>query len=1131
MLKNNDLILDKLNGFIRKYYRNILIKGLLYCITLLVLFFLLFILIEFFGYNSIAVRTGLFYIYFLLLFFLFGRFVIFPATKILRISKTISHEEAAKIIGKHFPEVSDKLLNLLQLKQLSESEDSEILLASIEQKTKELSPISFYRAIDKRKTKKIGRITVIILLILFLISIIFPNFIKDTTYRYINHNQYFEKPAPFYFILNNKNLNVLQQEDYLLDLKVAGDILPEVVYIKFDGQEFQMRKNNKTSFSYKISQIQKNTVISFHANGYSSKEYLINVKPKPIIVNIKAKIIPPSYTKLQTIETTSLNDISLPKGSKILWEGLVRDTKRIIFSQQNDKKQVSPNQKGEFTCSYVVMNDMEFDIKSINQFTIYSDTLNVKVKVIDDLYPQIAVIEHKDTILPERILFRGQIKDDYGFSDLRFCLNHITKGDTLCMSYPLEVNTQENAQDFFYNYDLTSISLAKGDKIEYYFEVADNDAINGIKKTKSKMFTFNLLTQEEIEQKKESNSENIKQSTEDALSLIKNLKDKINELNKEILTKQNLSWQDKEKLKDIAEQHQELKKLFEEIKESFEENKMLDEKLSEQEEEILKKQQELEELFNRVLNEEMKDMLEEIQKLAEENVDKNKINEALNNIKLNNENLSKELDKNIEIYKRLEVEKLTNELTDKLDELSEKQKSLSEELNSKNKEESKAKQKELSEEFKKQQEKLDKIEKLSKEIDDYKPIKRDRGTESEIEKSQKDAEEKLEQNRNKKSSESMKSASDKLQQMSNDIKQQQQENQSAELGEDIEQIRQMLKNLVQISKEQEDLMKQIKTIKVSDPLYQEVIKKQYNLKEKMKPISDSLYSISKRQPQISLMTNQELSKIELNIEKSISTLLQYNQAHYSNYRNNSVLSWQQYAMSSMNNLALLLRESLENMKNQQNAKSNSNSKSSQQCNNPSNSNKQQQNKSSQQSLKDLQEALNRELERLRKELEQGQQSQGQKKIGDNKQLNESLAKAVAQQEMIRKLLQKEADRIKSEQGKPSKLLNEISKQMEQTEKEIVNKKISRATINRQAKILTRLLEHENAEKKQGKDDKRESKVGKEKINNELKDFLEFEEFKEKEIELFKQIQPIYTPFYKDKINKYFYNLENKIHAK
>ena len=422
-----------------------------------------------------------------------------------------------------------------------------------------------------------------------------------------------------------------------------------------------------------------------------------------------------------------------------------------------------------------------------------------------------------------------------------------------------------------------------------------------------------------------------------------------------------------------------------------------------------------------------------------------------------------------------------------------------------------------------QQEKLNKLEELSKEIEDQKPLDRDKQLELEINKNQEDALENLNDNKNKKAKGKMNSASEQMQQMSNSIKQQQQENQSNQLAEDIENVRQILENLVKISKYQEDLMNKIKTTKVSDPLYQEIIKRQYYLKEKMQPAADTLFAISKRQPQIGYMINQELNKIDDYIEKSLSTLLQYNQAHYSNYKNNSVLSWQQYAMSSMNNLALMLRESLENMKNQQQSNK-SKSNSSQQCNNPSSSS-QQQNKPSQQSLKDLQESLNKELERLKKELEQGQQ--GKKKIGDNAKLNESLAKAVAQQEMIRKMVQREAERIKTEKGKPSKNLNEIAKQMEQTEKDIVNKRITHNTINRQAKILTRLLEHEKAEKKQEKDNKRESKIGKDKINIEDKDFIDFKKIEEKETELFRQVQPIFSPFYKEKVNKYFYNIESK----
>lgn len=105
----------------------------------------------------------------------------------------------------------------------------------------------------------------------------------------------------------------------------------------------------------------------------------------------------------------------------------------------------------------------------------------------------------------------------------------------------------------------------------------------------------------------------------------------------------------------------------------------------------------------------------------------------------------------------------------------------------------------------------------------------------------------------------------------------------------------------------------------------------------------------------------------------------------------------------------------------------------------------------------------------------------------------------------------------------------MQRQMEQTEKEIVNKSISRQTINRQANILTRLLEFEKAEKKQGEDNKRKSNEGKDKAKTPPKDLIEFEKLKNREMELFKQIPAVYSPFYKQKVNDYFYgNGSNKM---
>ena len=154
---------QKLQQFSRKYYTSELIKGSILFISLglIYLFFTLFI--EHFLWLKPTARTLLFWLFIIVEAFLFLRFICFPIFKIIGLQKGISFEEASKIIGNHFPEVKDKLLNILQLKQ--NSEQSELLLASIEQKSNELQPISFNKAIDFKSNRKYLKYAIIPLLI------------------------------------------------------------------------------------------------------------------------------------------------------------------------------------------------------------------------------------------------------------------------------------------------------------------------------------------------------------------------------------------------------------------------------------------------------------------------------------------------------------------------------------------------------------------------------------------------------------------------------------------------------------------------------------------------------------------------------------------------------------------------------------------------------------------------------------------------------------------------------------------------------------------------------------------------------------------------------------------------------
>ena len=81
-------------------------------------------------------------------------------------------------------------------------------------------------------------------------------------------------------------------------------------------------------------------------------------------------------------------------------------------------------------------------------------------------------------------------------------------------------------------------------------------------------------------------------------------------------------------------------------------------------------------------------------------------------------------------------------------------------------------------------------------------------------------------------------------------------------------------------------------------------------------------------------------------------------------------------------------------------------------------------------------------------------------------------------------------------------------------------------MQRQEEIYTRLLKHEKATREREKEERRESKEAKNQNYSNPADFLEYKRILLKEVELLKTVPPNLKPFYKRKVNEYFYNFGN-----
>ncbi|MDI9341292.1 MAG: DUF4175 family protein [Sediminibacterium sp.] len=1146
MAQETSILIEKLEEFIRKYYKNQLIKGVLYASGLLLSAFLTVVVFEYFGEFNTTVRTILFYTFLGITLLVLARYIAIPLLKLNKLGKRLTYTDAATLIGNHFSTIQDKLINVLQLQGNNAiSGSTDLMLASIEQKITELKPIPFTNAVNLAENKRYLKYLAPLFFITLAILLIWPQVITRSTQRLVQHSTHFAPLAPFQFIIENPALSAIQSQDYELKLKLKGTEIPNEVYISVNGVEYKMEKENTLAFSYTFKNVQGNQPFQFNAAGFNSAPYELKVLPRPVLQQFDLQLIYPAYLQKQNEKLVNSGDLQIPQGTKVIWTFRTRNTDAVYLRFNDSLALPSRQDENSYTYTRRFMSDNAYVFKASNHLVQNTpDSVNYSIQVIPDQFPAIEAEANPDTTNTKHIYFSGSIKDDYGFSSLQF---HFKKTVTDSLgkpkeengSFPISIQKTQVLQPFYYYLDISTYNLGPGDKLEYYFEVADNDGVNGSKRARTQMMAFKAPTREDVEKTTDRNNAEIKKDLEESIKKAKSLQKDVSELSKKINDKKQLGYEEKKKIEELLQKQQSLQNKVEEIKQENAQNTQQQNEFNQMDEALLEKQQELQKLFENVMTPEMKKLFDELNKMLEQ-MDKNQIQQKLEEVKLNNKDLEKELDRNLELFKQLEVEQKMQSVTEKLDELSKKQNELSKESEQKNSDAKniESKQEELNKAFDDLKKEMEDLTKKNSELEEPNALPNMENKANEVSKEQQKASEQLSKNSKKDAAKSQKDAAKKMEEMKEQMDQAMAEAEEEKDGENAAALRQILENLLNLSFAQEELIKTLPKTRVDNPQYVKIPQDQRKLQDDSKLIEDSLLALSKRAPQVSSIINKEISAIHLNMEKTVKALAD---------RNTSDAGIRmQSSMTAINNLAVLLNESLEQMQKQMQQKKNSKSKGGSKCKKPGNGKSDKpSDKPSLPNMRQLQEQLNQQLKELKDALEKGKkpgekpgekpgQKPGQKPGGNQGNgmvpgLNmpgssEQLAKLAAQQEALRRQMQQMMDKLKNKGKNPG---GQIADMMEQTEKDIVNRQITQETMRRQQEILTKLLESEKAEREREQDEQRKSNEAKNEILSNPKGFLEYKRLKEKELELLNTVPPHLTPFYKEKVNNYFNSVNNK----
>ncbi len=894
-MSNFSSIQQKLEVFIRKYYINELIKGAILFFALGVLYFLLTLLVEYFLWLSPLGRRMLFWAFIVFELALFIRFIAFPLARLFKFRKGIDYQDASRIIGNHFPQVSDKLLNVIQLNQ--NRHESELLAASIDQKATELQPIPFQSAVNFRKNARYLKYAAIPVLVFILFSALGGLEIFSSSYtRVVNYDMAFEPPAPFTFVLANDNLKAIEGKPFKLQVRTEGSTIPENASISFNGESYYMQQNGMGLFEFTFQQPMDPLDFRFSANKVKSQDYQLEVVRTPSLLNFELQLNYPAHTNKNDEILKGTGNAVIPEGTQVRWEVLTKNTDAVNLVAADTSFFFSP--KGDnFHLERNIFNKLDYAITTSNENLNDFENLSFTLNVIKDQFPEIDVQSKIDSTDSQRVFFLGQVSDDYGLTKLR--LVYYPQGEEKDPKYEeLGVN-QTNFDQFTFIFP-GNLPLEDGVSYEYYFEIFDNDAIHNFKSSKSGIYSFRKLTSDELENEQLQNQQKAIQGLDKSLEEMKDGKQILEEISRTQKEKNDLNFNDRKKLENFIQRQQRQedimkdfsKKLKEDLKNFQPEN---------QEQDPFKEQLEKRLDENEERLKENEKLLEELKELQEK-INKEELTEKLEKLSKQNKNQEKNLEQLLELTKRYYVEKKAEKLAEELVKLGEKQEALSEKDGNENTKEA---QEELNQAFDELKEEMDKLQEENESLKKPLDIPVDKPGEEEIDGEQEKATDKLEQKDSKGASDNQKNAGKKMKQIGQKMQQQMMSGQMESLDEDVRMLRQILDNLVVFSVRQESLMETFKELKYGNPVFGRSLNVQNELKINFEHIDDSLFSLSLRQPLLGEKINSTITEIQYNIEKSLERLAQNNISQG--------VGNQQYTMTGSNDLAVLLDELLGNL--------------------------------------------------------------------------------------------------------------------------------------------------------------------------------------------------------------------------
>ncbi len=948
----------------------------------------------------------------------------------------------------------------------------------------------------------------------------FPD-IWHSTKRLVNPSNAYVTAPNFYFDVIPGNGRIISGNPLLIKVKYSGPALESCELhtlgqktslvrplIKTDSAYVIQLKNIRQTLTYRIEGI---PLMDEALNGIlHSPVFTVRVLEPPRVETLDVRVQPPAYTGLPESQLErNVGDVSALPGSRIMISARLNALPGQAELLFDSGRRIGLKQRGVFLSGqfYLTQNDRyHFTLRDTAGIE-NQNPISYRVSALEDQNPFVRIPEPGQDVeqpLDGVLRLKIEAEDDFGVARLRFLYRIRNRAarqtDTTWSAEQLSIKPASSAS-VIKEWDFNTLPLAFGDTLLYYAEAKDNRTVGKPGKGKSSLYMVWFPSLQDLFEQSEQQQDEQISKLEDIKEESRSVQKELEKINRELKRDPKMNWDKKQKIEKALERQKQLQKKLNEVRKNLEQAVKKLEKNNLISPEVLQKYNQLQELFKEVVTPEMMQALQKLQDSLQKN---NALGtqKALQKFKLDQAAFEKNIERTMELLKQVQFEQKMDRLVKEAEKLEQQQNKISDQI--KQEQENKQPQTEALQNLQKQQKQQ--LENLQRDLEAFRKQEQSEkypkmqqtvdSVRSELQSDalKKDMQAMQEQLAAQKMPQAMQQ-SQRLQQQFSQMRKQMQQAQAQMLQQGKQQLAQKMQEIagemLQLSFKQEDVLRRTRQTPAQGNNFNRIEKQQGLIKEHFKKVISKVVEVSKETFFIKPQISSALRQAQQSMQRSLDQLSERSKF--------SALQAQQKAMSALNNSAMQMQQSMSQMM---------------------------QSKSGtgfEQFMEAMQKMAGQQgqLNQQTLSMLQSQGNSGQLTPSQQAQMKRMAAGQAA--------LRKAMEELNEKMGSRSDMLGDlkqIGQDMAEVEKDLLKNQLNRKTIERQRRILSRMLDAQHSMEERKYSKKRKSEQGKRygvKDPGTLKSGLRADKEKIEQARQ-KALKEDFTPEYKQMIERYFERL-------